>query len=59
MVASSKAQSIQEQRYSVEKLPMFEITAFLLHRVGDEKRRHFQNQEVFQLNCVVLILTAL
>ena len=32
---------------------------FFLHRVGDGKRRQFQNQEVVQLNCVVLILTAL
>ena len=30
-----------------------------LRRVGDGERRQFQNQEVFQLNCVVLILTAL
>ena len=32
---------------------------FFLYRVGDGKRRQVQNQEVFQLNCVVLILTAL
>ena len=35
------------------------LPPFFLHRVGDEKRRQFQNKEVFQLNCVVLILTAL
>ena len=29
-----------------------------LHREGDGKRLQFQNQEVFQLNCVVLTLTA-
>ena len=32
---------------------------FFLRRAGDRKRRQFQNEEVFQLNCVVLILTAL
>ena len=35
------------------------LLPFFLQRVGDRKRRQFQNQEVFQLNCVVLILTAL
>ena len=35
------------------------LPPFFLHRVGDGKRRQFQNQEVFQLNCVVLMLTAL
>ena len=35
------------------------LPPFFLHRVGDEKRRQFQSQEVFQLNCVVPILTAL
>ena len=35
------------------------LPPFFLHRVCDGKRRQFQNQEVFQLNCVVLILNAL
>ena len=35
------------------------LPPFFLHRVGDVKRRQIQNQEVFQLNCVVPIMTAL
>ena len=35
------------------------LPPFFLQRVGDGKMRKFQNQEVFQLNCVFLILTAL
>ena len=35
------------------------LPPFFLHRVGDKKTRQFQNQEVFQLNCVVPILIAL
>ena len=35
------------------------LPPFFLNHDGDGKRRQFQNQEVFQLNCVVLILTAL
>ena len=35
------------------------LPPFFLHHVGDVKRRQIQNQEVFQLNCVVPIMTAL
>ena len=35
------------------------LPPFFLHRVCDGKRRQFQNQKVFQLNRVFLILTAL
>ena len=35
------------------------LPPFFRHRVGDGKRRQFQNQKVFQLNRVFLILTAL
>ena len=35
------------------------LLPFFLRHVGDGKRRQFQNQEFFQLNCVVLILIAL
>ena len=43
-----KNDAIQLKNFLGLKLP-----PFFLHRAGDRKRRQFQDQEVFQLNCVV------
>ena len=49
-----KNDAIQLRNFLGLKLP-----PFFLHRVSDEKRRQFQNQEFFQLNWAVPILTTL
>ena len=44
----------QLKNFLVLKLPHF-----FAYRIGDGKKRQFQNQEVLQLSCVFLILTVL